>query len=272
MDPSAANTTSVTIELTLHRVFTWNNMIYVDFGASIWRSKSVKIEVINTNYANDVWTSKGSTTTNDLGHYYIKVEHTPVGATDASGGFNKVRFTFSDWNYATIFRIAALGIYNHSSEGLRETFLARDGGTLLGGINPQNNNSYDIGSSSLKWRNMYATTFNGALNGNATTATTLQTTRTINGTNFNGSANIETSYWGAARLLQVGYKQLSVNGNANVTWDLHDILLNSNAITQASSWNVLNSGVYAVNGIDSAFTGEGNPEAANGGLTPYRWG
>lgn len=35
-----------------------------------------------------------------------------------------------------------------------------------------------------------ATTFSGALTGNASTATTLQTARTINGTSFNGSANI----------------------------------------------------------------------------------
>ena len=35
-----------------------------------------------------------------------------------------------------------------------------------------------------------ATTFNGALSGNATTATTLQTARTIAGVSFNGSANI----------------------------------------------------------------------------------
>lgn len=35
-----------------------------------------------------------------------------------------------------------------------------------------------------------ATTFSGALSGNATTASTLQTARTINGTSFDGSANI----------------------------------------------------------------------------------
>jgi hypothetical protein len=35
-----------------------------------------------------------------------------------------------------------------------------------------------------------ATTFSGALSGNATTATTLQTARTINGVSFNGGANI----------------------------------------------------------------------------------
>jgi hypothetical protein len=36
-----------------------------------------------------------------------------------------------------------------------------------------------------------ATTFTGALSGNATTATTLQTARTIGGVSFNGSANID---------------------------------------------------------------------------------
>ena len=37
---------------------------------------------------------------------------------------------------------------------------------------------------------LYSTTFSGALSGNATTATTLQTARTIGGVSFNGSANI----------------------------------------------------------------------------------
>jgi hypothetical protein len=37
---------------------------------------------------------------------------------------------------------------------------------------------------------VYATGFNGALTGNASTATTLQTARTINGVSFDGSANI----------------------------------------------------------------------------------
>lgn len=53
----------------------------------------------------------------------------------------------------------------------------------------------------------------GSLSGNATTATTLQTSRTINGTSFNGSANITTSYWGTTRTI---WGQ-SVNGSANVS-------------------------------------------------------
>ena len=61
------------------------------------------------------------------------------------------------------------------------------------------------------------------ITGNAATATKLQTTRTINGTSFNGSANITTNIWGATRTLTIGRKANSVNGSSNVTWNLYDI-------------------------------------------------
>lgn len=44
---------------------------------------------------------------------------------------------------------------------------------INGGIQPTVNNTYDLGTSSLKWANIYATTFHGALDGNAATATAL---------------------------------------------------------------------------------------------------
>jgi hypothetical protein len=68
-----------------------------------------------------------------------------------------------------------------------------------------------------------APTFIGALTGNASTATTLQTSRTINGTSFNGSANITTASWGAARTLTIGSTGKSVDGSAAVSWSLAEI-------------------------------------------------
>lgn len=65
--------------------------------------------------------------------------------------------------------------------------------------------------------------FIGNLQGNASTATKLQTARTINGTSFNGTANITTNIWGATRTLTIGRKAYSVNGSSNVTWNLYDI-------------------------------------------------
>lgn len=57
----------------------------------------------------------------------------------------------------------------------------------------------------------------------ANTATTLATARTINGTNFNGSANITTSLWGTARTITIGSTGKSVNGSTNVSWTLAEI-------------------------------------------------
>ena len=128
------NITTVVIELTLHKVFAWTNTIYVDFGSAGWRAKNVKIEVMNSNYAQDVWTQKYNNTNNGLGHCYVVTSHTPVGASNAGGGFNKIRFTLSSWGTSTGFRIAQLGVYNYGSAGLRETFVPRDGGTLFGAI------------------------------------------------------------------------------------------------------------------------------------------
>ena len=58
---------------------------------------------------------------------------------------------------------------------------------------------------------------------NAATANTLTTARTINGTSFNGSADITTANWGTARNIQIGKSSKSVNGSANVTWSLSEI-------------------------------------------------
>lgn len=59
--------------------------------------------------------------------------------------------------------------------------------------------------------------------GNAGSATKLQTARTINGTYFNGSANITTANWGTARTITVGNTGKSVNGSGNVSWSLGEI-------------------------------------------------
>lgn len=44
--------------------------------------------------------------------------------------------------------------------------------TFYGNISPDANNTGTLGTSSMKWNNVYATTFTGALSGNATSATT----------------------------------------------------------------------------------------------------
>lgn len=94
-------------------------------------------------------------------------------------------------------------------------------------------------SASNKWEKWngtawsdLTTTYAISISGNAATATsatsassaaTLTTARTINGTSFNGSANITTANWGTARTITIGNTGKSVNGSANVSWTLSEI-------------------------------------------------
>lgn len=133
---------------------------------------------------------------------------------------------------------------------------------------PSSNNSRTLGTSALKWNNVYATTFTGALSGNATTASTLQTGRTINGTSFNGSANITTANWGTARNIGIVNSDgtgtavvTSVNGSANINLKLPSTIkatITGNASTASTLANA-----RTING--TSFNGSANITTANWG-------
>ena len=154
--------TTLVFELTLHKVFTWSSTFYIDSGSNQWRAQNLKIEVMNTNYTGDTWVQKGAVTNYGRGHWKVGLNHTPVGASNHGGGFNKIRLTISNFAKTTDFRIAAIGIYNYGSQGLRETFMPRDGGELLGNITPFKTNTYNLGSTDKVFSNVYATNFVGS--------------------------------------------------------------------------------------------------------------
>ena len=111
-------------------------------------------------------------------------------------------------------------------------------------------------------------TIKASLTGNASTATTLQTTRKINGTNFNGSADITTANWGTARDITVSDNSVtntgpatSINGSTNYNIKLPATIkasLTGNASTAsklATARNIAISGAVTGN---ANFDGSGN--------------
>lgn len=70
-------------------------------------------------------------------------------------------------------------------------YLPLSGGTMIGAINSQSiiptANTYSLGSSSLKWANVYATTFTGDLEGNASSATKVSNALTCGTKTYDGS-------------------------------------------------------------------------------------
>lgn len=101
------------------------------------------------------------------------------------------------------------------------------------------------------------------ITGNAVTATRLQTARTINGTSFNGTANITTNIWGATRTLTIGHTAKSVNGSSNVSWSLNEIIKDSSiypkkiAISDYYNYAQLNTSTASLYGWSSTLDENG---------------
>jgi hypothetical protein len=76
------------------------------------------------------------------------------------------------------------------------------------------------------------------ISGVAATATALATTRSINGTNFNGTANILTAVWGTGRNFTIGNTTKAVDGAANVSFNLTEIGAAETAVVTPRTSNV----------------------------------
>jgi len=164
------------------------------------------------------------------------------------------------YNYATsTTRILHVGGYNFSGPSWVNTFATQENGPSVGDITVRFGRTADrnviyIGEldSTWSWPQVFVTEFCGGFSGgtntnwaegwsidlttsafenvnstivasDSNTATTLQTARTINGTSFDGSANITTANWGTARTLTIGATGKSVDGSGNVSWSLAEI-------------------------------------------------
>ena len=168
---SNTGVSTVTIELTLPSSVGWTSTIYIDNGSSNCRAKDIIIEVMNTNFADDTWTEKGSVTDHPYNQYMVKCSHKPVGSTTAANGFNKIRLTFS--NFASSrFKISCIGVLKYNSTGMQETFVSRGGCSgIYGNLTPYSNNSVSLGTSAKRWSNVYAGTVNAQTFRGATATT-----------------------------------------------------------------------------------------------------
>ena len=121
-------------------------------------------------------------------------------------------------------------------------------------------------------------TLTGSLSGNATTATTLQTGRTINGTTFNGSANITTSYWGTSRTFYINdpsgahYNSYSVNGSGNVNMYLPTTMTGFSSITSTTFSGSLSGNATTATTLQTGRTINGTTFNGSANITTSYWG
>ena len=121
-------------------------------------------------------------------------------------------------------------------------------------------------------------TLTGSLSGNASTATTLQTSRTINGTSFNGSANITTSYWGTTRTFYIKdpsgahYNSYSVNGSGNVDMYLPATMSGFSSITSTTFSGSLSGNASSASTLQTSRTINGTSFNGSANITTSYWG
>src|SRR5665811_1707278 len=105
-----------------------------------------------------------------------------------------------------------------------------------------------------------APTFSGALSGNAATATTLQTARTIWGQSFNGSANISGAITGASTISASGavtagtYNGQTITSAANFTGSINAVSWADTALVTNLNADLLDGYSYSASWPNAANT------------------
>jgi hypothetical protein len=135
------------------------------------------------------------------------------------------------------------------------------GATVL----PTLNTTYNLGSSGFKFLNVHSQEFTGDLTGNADTATTLQTARTINGVSFDGSADI-TIEASIDKTLFIG-TGLEDSGAGTQFDGGTDVTLRLKNVTNFTDTNLLKWDSTNGQFVDSIITDDGTTVTTTGNLT-----
>lgn len=248
------------IDMSLHKMFTYSNIFYIDFGASGWRAKNISVYVMNADTETS-YVLKKSITGNTKGNWYESISHT---STNSSGGtvqgFNRLRVVLSGFNNTSSTsgkRISQIGLLNYGSFGVTETFISRGGCSgIYGNLLPHANNTLNLGSDAKKWANVYATNFVGNASSASTAAAitgySFSAPNALSNTGWSGSDTrtkvIPTlnflSYWDGA---------YNASGASNLKYCAGGTILGTNNYS-----TTLDTRYYTESEIDSKLAGKAN--------------
>lgn len=253
------------VDIVMPSILSWSTKFYISFGSLNWGFKHINVftKRVSSGY-NDVYTSDFLVTNNSkisistsIGAHKPKKED---GTTDSTPSFNRLRVLLTDSRNtsgsSSGTRIAQIGLVNFNSQGTRMTAMSRGiDDAVYRSITPASNNTYNLGSSSNKWANVYATTFVGALSGNASTASLLNNVSANCGTSASTWNNNKggTIVWGQRFTFNAGKATYTPSGGTatNVT-DSGDIslFLTSSTTSNTATLNMAIDGyVHAAGGF-----------------------
>ena len=168
-------------------------------------------------------------------------------ADQISGSYLQLSGRSTSWGSTDGTSTGAVNAIMGTSSGATWLISGTSNGTFRGGIQLLDSGGTMRLYTNTSYLTISGSTVAGSLAGNASTATKLETARTINGTSFDGSANITTVRWGTSRTLTIGSTGKSVNGSSNVSWTLAEIgaapASHTHTASQVGLGNVQNYGI-----------------------------
>ena len=240
-DLDVANSVNIQVDAEVDRDMIVRRDLYVFGNTSLSSNATLSLNTSNINDLNVL------TTLSFIGGAGFDTDALPTANVSYSLGSNLMRWNQVFANNVTA-NTAALISFTTDSVGSN--------------LIPSANVSYSVGSNLMRWNQVFAnnvtantvtaTTVTAALTGNASTATTLQTARTINGVSFNGSANIVVTANTNNTLTRGTYLTGSnFDGSAATTWavDATDASTASKVVVRDASRN------FAANTITAALSG-----------------
>ena len=193
---------------------TWSEWFKLNAGYADSAGSATKLQT-----ARSIWGQSFDGTADVNGTIYINNNNSSEGAIRLNNNINSnarisaidsqvifntdaaIRFGGTSWDW----NVWAGLKYTHSNKTI---YLGIADNSIFNANSTQSGGSLRFPGIS----NVYATTFNGSLSGNASTATILQTTRTLWGQSFNGSNNVSGNMSGVG---QISFSNLSgTNGRA----------------------------------------------------------
>lgn len=257
------------IDMSLHKMFTYSNIFYIDFGASGWRAKNISVYVMNADTETS-YVLKKSITGNTKGNWYESISHTSKNSSGGTvQGFNRLRVVLSGFNTPSTTsgkRISQIGLLNYGSYGVTETFISRGGCSgIYGNLLPHANNTLNLGSDTKKWANVYATNFVGNASSASTAAAitgySFSAPNTTANTGWSGSDTrtkvIPTlnflSYWDGA---------YNASGASNLKYCAGGTILGTNNYS-----TTLDTRYYTEAEVDSKLAGKANTSHTHDKLT-----
>ena len=167
-------TPSMVIQIHTPTQLNYSSIIYIDFGNASWMARTVRLQWGNGNYNNDAGTQ-------------VISEPFALWKIDASNaGLRDLQITLTNWQGTEQIRISEIGILSFNGLGQRMTAMSRGmDDPVWRNITPDANKTYDLGSSTAAWRNLYVA-FLRALDGLYTSAIFSETSQidfyvTVNG-------------------------------------------------------------------------------------------